>query len=60
MKKETDKEQSQRFIEKAKELNIDESVESFEEIVKKIIPAKLVKKKKKSPKDFESKSEQLQ
>lgn len=39
-KKETDKEQSKRFVDKAKEIGADESPEAFERIFKKIVSPK--------------------
>jgi hypothetical protein len=36
----SDKEQSERFIETARKLRADESVERFEEVFKKIVPPK--------------------
>jgi hypothetical protein len=38
--KQTDKEQSKRFIEKGRELEADESGEAFEQVFKKILPPK--------------------
>ena len=38
--KQDDKEQSKRFIEKARELEVDESGEAFERVVEKIVPPK--------------------
>ena len=42
--KKDQKDQSERFIEKAKELGVDESGEAFERALKKIVPPKKPKK----------------
>lgn len=38
--KQDDKEQSKRFIEKAREIEVDESEEAFERAFKKVVPSK--------------------
>jgi hypothetical protein len=38
--KQDDKEQSKRFIEKAREIEADENEEAFERVFKKVVPAK--------------------
>lgn len=42
-----DKEQSKRFIEKARELEADESGQKFEQVIEKIIPSKKRKRENK-------------
>ena len=44
MVEQKDIEQSQRFIEKAKEIGADKSIDVFERVFKKIVPPKLKKK----------------
>ncbi len=43
-RKQDDKEQSKRFVEKARELESDETSKAFEKMFKKIVPPKLTKR----------------